>query len=139
MASVLYNAGMDETRDFQSDTFKALLVSSSYTPNKDHVYVSDVSANELVGAGYARVTLSSKTRTVNNTTDRIVYDIADLAFGSIDTGEYARYVIIFKFVTNDADSIVISCHDMGGSIPTNGTAFGVAVDAAGLFYSTQGA
>lgn len=141
MASILYNRGLDELRDWESDVFKAMLVTSSYTPNKDHDYVSSVSGNELstIGSNYARATLGSKTRTITDATDRIVYDCANPSFGAIVAGQYARYMVVYREVTNDADSILIACIDLGSSIATSGTIFSVDVDSAGLIYSNQGA
>ena len=56
MASLIYNSAIDEMArgdiDFDTDTFKAMLVTSSYTPNKDtHDFRDDVT-NEVSGTGY---------------------------------------------------------------------------------------
>jgi hypothetical protein len=56
MASLIYdNALLNEAKgliDFDSDTFKVMLVTSSYTPDKaNHAYRSSVT-NEVVGTGY---------------------------------------------------------------------------------------
>ena len=139
MANIVYNAGLDELRDFTTDTIRALLVTSSYTPNKDHDFVSTPAANELSGVGYSRPTLASKSRTVDDANDRITYDCVDPSFGTIAIGETARYMIVYKFVTNDADSILLACFDLGASgVATNGADFTVLVSSSGLLYHTQG-
>lgn len=56
MASLIYNSAIDDMAkgaiDFDTDTFKVLLVTSSYSPNKDtHTKRSDVT-NEVSGTGY---------------------------------------------------------------------------------------
>ena len=56
MASFIYNSCLDDNVraliDFDNDTFKQLLVTSSYTANKDtHTKRSDVT-NEISGTGY---------------------------------------------------------------------------------------
>lgn len=56
MASVLYNKIINATAkgavDFATATFKVLLVTAGYTPNKDaHNFRSNVN-NEVVGTGY---------------------------------------------------------------------------------------
>lgn len=141
MTDILYNRGLDLTGDFESATYKALLVTGAYSPNPDHDFVSDVVAYELNASGtsYARATLGSKTRTLSDALNRITLDCADPDFGPISTGQSARYMIFYLEVTNDADSILIACLDMGGSIPTNGTSFIVNISSDGLYYSAQGA
>ena len=44
--------------NWDTHTFRVLLATSSYTPNVDHDFVSDVVANEATGTGYARQTLT---------------------------------------------------------------------------------
>lgn len=77
MASLVYNSALDDTVrgaiDFDSDTFKAMLVTSSYTPDKDtHLKRSSVS-NEVSGAGYAAggaaATVSVNKDTANDRVD----------------------------------------------------------------------
>jgi hypothetical protein len=56
MASLVYNSWMDDLvrakLDFATDTFRMMLVTSAYTPNKDtHTKRSDVT-NEITGTGY---------------------------------------------------------------------------------------
>ena len=139
MATTVYNRGLDELRDFTTDTFRALLLDNIYTPDKDDDFVSDVSADELAGAGYARPTLGTKSRTIDDAQDRIEYAAADPDFGPIVAGETAQYMVVYRFVTNDADSILIACYDIGG-VPTNGAAFVVQWDATdGFAYTDQGA
>lgn len=134
MATTIYTRGRDELRDFGSDTFRALLVTASYTPNVDHDFVADVSANELAGSGYSRPTLASKSRTIDDTNNRIVYDAADPSFGTIVAGETARYMIVYRFVTDDSDSILVACYDIG-SQATNGAPFVVTLSSDGLLYA----
>lgn len=126
-----YNAGRDEMRNWEVETFKALLVTASYTPDKDHEFVDDVSANELSGTGYSRATIANPDRSVNTTDDVIVYDCDDVEFGTIDTGETARYMILYMEVNDDSDSPVVAWFDIG-SQPTNDAPFVVEVAASGL-------
>jgi hypothetical protein len=56
MASLIYNSAIDDIArgaiDFDTDTFKVMLVTSAYTPNQDtHLKRSDVT-NEATGVGY---------------------------------------------------------------------------------------
>lgn len=141
MATTVYNRGLDELRDFTSDTFMALLLNDAgYVPNKDHDFVADLTpgTNEIAGAGYSRQTLATKTRTIDDTNDRITYDCDDLDFGTIAAGENVEAMVVYRFVTNDADSILIAYYPLG-TIATTGLAFPVVVSASGLLYVDQGA
>lgn len=56
MASLVYNTALlkwaQGSIDFDTDSFKCLLVTSAYTPDKDaHVFRSSVT-NEVIGTGY---------------------------------------------------------------------------------------
>lgn len=58
----LSKALMDGDIDLANDTIKVMLLTSSYTPDLDHDFVDDVSANEVSGTGYTAggATLASK-------------------------------------------------------------------------------
>ncbi len=56
MASFVYGnalkAAFNKEIDFDSDTIKVMLLTSSYTPNQDsHDYLDDVVSNEVSGTG----------------------------------------------------------------------------------------
>lgn len=55
MASIIYNSMLHDIStgsiDFDTDTFKCMLVTSSYTPSKSHSKRSDIT-NEVTGTGY---------------------------------------------------------------------------------------
>ena len=71
MPSKLYGnfllKALNKEVDFDTDTIKVALLSSSYTPDQDaHDYFNDVSTYEVSGTGYTTGgnTLASKTATV---------------------------------------------------------------------------
>jgi hypothetical protein len=84
MASIVYNSALDDALraliDFDSDTFKCMLVTSTYSPNKDtHTKRSDVT-NEVGASGsYAA---GGATATVTVTKD-IVNDRIDISLGAV--------------------------------------------------------
>jgi hypothetical protein len=55
MASLVYNSGIRDavigSIDFDTDTFKMMLVTSAYTASKSHTKRSDIT-NEVTGTGY---------------------------------------------------------------------------------------
>lgn len=83
MSSLIFNNALDNlargTIDFDTDTFKAMLVTSGYAENKDtHEFRSDVT-NEVTGTGY---TAGGATVTVTVTLDT-VNDRIDISLGSL--------------------------------------------------------
>lgn len=135
MAVTVYNRGLDQLNDFTSGTYKWALLKSGYTVNRDHDFVADLTpgSNEISGSGYARVTASGKTRTIDDTNDRISYDCDDPAFGSIVAGETYVAAVLFKQVTNDADSILIAYFPLA-STATDGSPVTPAIPAGGFMY-----
>ena len=85
MASSFYNSGLaallNGTVDWDNGgaAIRALLVTSAYTFNKDHSFVSSIT-NELSGTGYVRKDLAGRTVTQDNTNDRAVLDASDLTW-----------------------------------------------------------
>jgi hypothetical protein len=84
MASLVYNSALDDALrgniDFDTDSFRAMLVTSTYSPNKDaHTKRSDVT-NEVGASGsYAA---GGGTATVTVTKD-IVNDRIDISLGAV--------------------------------------------------------
>lgn len=116
MANLIYNSAKaaigNGSIDWDSggQTYRAVLCTSSYSPNQDtHVFVSDVT-NELSGGGYTRKDLAGRAVTVDNTNDRADYK-ADTLLWSALTGAPA-WCLIFKFVSTDADSPLVCALDI---------------------------
>ena len=97
MASGMYTAAKKEigdgTIDLNSDTFKVMLVTSSYTYSAAHDFRDDIT-NEVSGTGYSAggAALSSPTFNVSGTT--AVYDGADVTWSSSTIT--ARGAVIYK-------------------------------------------
>lgn len=113
MANTTYNSFkadiQDGTQDLDAGTHQVLLASTSYTPNPDHAFVSDIT-NELSGGNYSRKTLANKSVAKDNTNDRADWKADNVTWTAL-TGA-PRYAIVFKFVTNDADSRLCVCIDL---------------------------
>lgn len=126
MASLLYNSILRDEAignvDFDSDTFKVMLVTSSYTPDKDaHTKRSNVT-NEVVGTGYtaggaaATVTVGA----VDTTNDRVDISLGGNTWGSATIT--ARGAVYYKSRggASSADELV-GYIDFGADIiSTNG-------------------
>lgn len=135
MASFVYNTGADGLTSgggitWASDTIKARLVASSVTPNKD----------DAVMTGYTAIgtdqTLASKTKTKDTTNDREVFSAAALTWTAVAGGSTVGYVVFYKFVTADSDSIPIAMIDVTDTA-TNGGDLTLTADATNGFFYTQ--
>lgn len=136
MADGAYNRGLDELATWTTGTFKFLLLKGSgYTFNKDHDFVADLTpgSNEVTVAGYSRQTAGTKTRTIDDTNDRITYDCADPSFGTLTAGETVSAMVLYREVTNDADSILVGYYDLVDT-PTAGAPFPVTIGTNGVAY-----
>lgn len=112
MADVLHTAGLDQVNG--STPLRALLLVDTATPTSADVFVADVVADELGSAGYARVTsFTGATRTVNSSPDRLEFSYDPPNFGTAAAGDDYRWLTLYKFITNDAASLLIASIDLG--------------------------
>ncbi len=111
-----------------------LLVTSSYTYDPDHDFVSDIT-NELSGGGYVRQTgLASRTVAENDTNDRIEYDAADVTFPSLDlaAGQPAAAIVYNNAPGSDATRQLLARVTLPGAPAPNGGDYTITWDAAGV-------
>ena len=136
MASGVYNNAKQGGDQFvwTTDTIQMLLV-SSYTFDADHDVVNDVDTNENSGTGYVRKTLASKTVPVADTNDEVRYDAADVTWTGADFGTVVGGVV-FKFVTDDTDSVPLAWVELPSSAVTNGGDFTFQFGTDGVFKAT---
>jgi hypothetical protein len=115
--------------DYDTDTFKAMLLTSGYTPSKNHVFRSDLGANESSGAGYTAggITLATPTVTINTTTHEVT-----VGFGSTVTFPTvtvtARYLAIYKSRGGAATADeLVGVVDLGSSLSSTAANFQVTL------------
>lgn len=105
---------LDAQIDFDTNTIKARLVKSTYVYDAAHEFVSSVPAI----TGTTDQTLAGKSITNG------VFDADDVTWAAVspDPAENASAVVLFKLVTNDADSPLIAIIDTitGFPLATNG-------------------
>tara|TARA_E500000178_G_scaffold328493_1_gene358525 strand:+ start:412 stop:837 length:426 start_codon:yes stop_codon:yes gene_type:complete len=137
--SKVYNPGLlkllNGTIDFDTDTIKLLLVDTNHTFTKSHEFVSDIVANEASGTGYSRKTLANADILEDFANDRVKFDADDISYTALDAGTIAS-AIIYKEVTNDADSPLIADVDFTDLV-TNGSDVDLRVNADGFFFITN--
>lgn len=112
--------------DLNSDTFTALLCTSSYTPDRAaHTVIGDIT-NELSGGDYARVNLSSLSWSATGTA--VKWTAGTVDFGNPVTLT-AKYLVIFD--NTHASDILAGYIDLntdGGSVSSTTGPFEVAPD-----------
>ena len=149
MADFVYNTGandigMDQIIDVITDALlKAMLVTSSYVADRDDDVVDAAGANdaidhELSGTGYTggfggsgRKVLASKSLTVDKANNRVEFDCADIVWTAINAGTPSQMLII-RELTDDTATRLVSHHDSGFPVTTNGGDLTVTIDAEGL-------
>jgi hypothetical protein len=107
--------------DFDTNSFKIELVTSSYTPNKDtHTKRSDVT-NEISGTGYTAGGVSTAVTVTNDTAnDRIDINFADVSWSSATLT--AAAAVIYKTTGTSSTDNLVAYLDFGGNVTsTNGT------------------
>ena len=134
MASLVYNKcvqnAISGNINFAADTFKVMLVTSAYTPNKDtHQFRSDVT-NEVTGTGYtAGGTASTCTVSLNTTSDYVEATFGNVSWGSATIT--ARACVIYKSRggASSADELVAYV-DFGSDVASTNATFAVTFSSA---------
>jgi len=136
MASFIYNSCIDDTAkgaiDFDTDTFRILLVTDAYAANKDtHLKRSDVT-NEVTGTGYtAGGATSACTVTKDTANDRITIGFAAVSWGSSTLTARAAVIYKSRGGASSADELVAYV-DFNGNISSNGGTFSVGASTITL-------
>jgi hypothetical protein len=131
MASFIYNSAIDDLAngniDFGADTFYLLLVTSSYTANKDtHVKRNDVT-NEVTGTGYtAGGAVIACTVTKDTATNKVTLNFSSVSFSTATITAAGAVIYKARGGTADADELVAFI-DFGGNVSSTGATFSVGV------------
>lgn len=143
MADIIYNSFLRDvwngTIDLDTDTFKIMLVTSSYAADRDaHTKRSDIT-NEVSGTGYTAggMAISGLSVVANNTSDRGVWDGTDPQWTSSTIT--ARGAVIYKSRggASSADELV-KYIDFGTDKSSSGGNFTIQFHTDGILYSAQG-
>lgn len=141
MASKMYGQmllkALNKEIDWDTDSIKVMLVSSSYSPNQDtHAYKSDVTG-EASGTGYTAggAALTSKTITYDASTNVIVLDAADVTWANSTVT--ARYAVVYDDSgASDATKPLLGYVDFGADQASANGNFALTWDATGIFRIT---
>jgi hypothetical protein len=136
MASLIYNSAIDDivrgAIDADTDTFKAMLVTSSYTPNKDTHDKRDDVTNEATGTGYtAGGVTTACTVTKDTANDRVTLQFAAVSWATSTIT--ARALVIYKSRggASSADELV-AYNDFGSDVSSTAGTFSVAASTITL-------
>lgn len=130
MASLIFNSALYDALtgaiDFDTDSFKCMLVTSSYAPNKDtHTKRSDVT-NEVSGTGYSGGGTAA-TVGVNNDTAN---DRQDVSLGAVSwpaSTITARAAVYYKSRGGAASADELVAYiDFGGDITSTAGTFALS-------------
>ena len=138
MASKLYGSflikALNKEVDWDTDTIKVALLTSSYTPNQDtHDYFDDVSSTEVSGTGYTAggETLSSKSISYDGSTNIITLDAADVTWASSTIT--ARYAVVYDATPGtNATRPLIGYVDFGSDQSSSSGNFTITWDSTGI-------
>jgi hypothetical protein len=119
--------------DFDSDTIKVALCTSSYTPDQDaHDFFNDIT-NEVTGTGYTAggATLTSASITYTGASNVLKLDGDDTSWASSTIT--ARYAIIYDATPGTAaTNPLIAYVDFGADVTSTAGTFTIAWDANGI-------
>lgn len=137
MASLIYTSALDDLAkgaiDFDTDTFKTLLVTSSYTPNKDtHTKASNITNEVANGNGYTTGGATSAcTVTKDTANDKVTLSFAAVSWATSTIT--ARGAVIYKSRggASSADELVAYI-DFGGDVSSTGGTFSISASTITL-------
>lgn len=129
MASLIYNSAIDDMArgaiDFDTDTFKVMLVTSGYTPNKDTDLKRSAVTNEVVGTGYTAGGITSAvTVTKDTVNDKVTLQFASVSWPASTIT--ARGCVYYKSRGGAATADeLVAYNDFNSNVASTGGAFGV--------------
>lgn len=141
-ADFMYNISkedmIDGTLDFDEAAadLRVILLEAATDENKDDAFISDVlgraGTTELVT--YTRGALANQATTVDNTDDESVFDADDITFSAVAAQNAIVAYLIYRHVTNDADSVPVFFIDTATGLPItpNGSDIQIQFPAEGI-------
>lgn len=123
--------------DFDTDTIKIMLLTSSASPDIDtDIYIDDLSGDEISGTGYTSggATLSNKAVTYDSATNTTKFDGDDVVW---TTSTFStRYGVIYVDTGTPSTSVVLAYIDFDSEQSTSSSDFTIQFHADGIFTIT---
>lgn len=139
--SSMYNKGLANIGtewDWDADSFKVMLVTSTYTYDADHNFREDIT-NEITNGGYSTggVALAGESVAQDDTGDQAKYDATDTVFTSLAAGDLPDAAIVYRDVgTAATDDLIAYCSLTTPPAP-DGNNYTIVWNADGVFKLTQ--
>lgn len=121
--------------DFDTNTIKVALLTSSYTPNQDtHSDFADLT-NEVSGTGYTAGGATLATKSVTLVNNVLTIDAADTTWTSSTIT--ARYAVVYDDSgATDGDKALIGWIDFGEDKSTTNSTFRITWNSSGVGTAT---
>jgi hypothetical protein len=125
--------------DFDAADIRFMFLMTNTTADTENDNIESISdlttLDEFDGSGYSAggFALDSEGVTVDLTNDRAEFDAADEACGALGAGTRSIMgVLVYKFVTNNTDSIPISWNEFASPVTADGSSITVQWNAEGI-------
>lgn len=126
-------AGAARVVDFDTDTIKLALCTSTYTPSATTHAAFNSVTNEVSGTNYTSGGMTLTSPTVADSSGTITFDAADYTFSQSASGfANARYGVIYKSTGTAATSTLICYIDFGADKGNVDGDFTVSFNASGI-------
>jgi hypothetical protein len=142
MANIVYNSGISywpliPSTATPGEVAMVALIAPTYSPDKDHDFMSSVATHEVSDASYSRKILTNVTSTVSDANDSVIYDADNVVWTALDNTGLIGGAVLFLDDTTDATRQLLAYYEISPVSP-NGTDFQIIWDTAGIAYFRQG-
>jgi hypothetical protein len=123
--------------DWDTDTIKLMLTTSTYTPNAStHDFKDDIT-NEVTGTNYVAGGTALASKSVTESAGVVTVDAADITWSQHASGfSNARYAVLYKDTGVAATSLVVGYIDFTSDKGNVSGDLTVQFNAAGIFTSS---
>lgn len=141
MASIVYNefkrANAAGEIDLDADDIRVALMMTNFNPTENDGIVNVanlIGLDRADASGYADVALTGEAVNKDDANDRAEFDANDVSFAGLGGNATRDYdgLLVYKFVTNDADSIVIAYIEFAAPVSGTVTQLDVTFNAEGI-------
>lgn len=126
--------------DFAANDMRILLVMTNTTADteQDAQFVGSITTlDEMNGTNYARQALGSEAVNEDAANNRAEFDATDAVFTNLGAGtRNVAGIVLYKHVTNDADSPLVAYIDDGFPYVANGATLTIQWNAEGILQAT---
>lgn len=134
---------LDGTMDWDTDAFRAVLVTATYTEDLTDTAWSDISTNEVSGTGYSTHGVACSSEAVSQPSAQVIrMDLADITYSTVTLT--AKYLVIVHDANGDnalaAGDIPVFIVELesGGTVSPSAGDLVITINASGIYNITLG-